>query len=193
MATTHRSACIKPDNERLELLGDAVLDLIAADYLYRCFPQMDEGRLTKLKAKLISRVQLRRIAELDGLVREIEITKQHDLDARLIIGNVLEAIFGAIYLDQGYNISRDRAVLMFDRHCDLNELIDDLEDPKSQLLEWSQREKNPLRFQLEERSEGRFEAHVFVGDEHIASGGGRSKKKAEKVAAKQALMTLKLG
>ncbi len=192
LALMHRSNATAQDNERLELLGDAVLDLIVADYIFQRFPEMDEGFLTKLKSKFISRENLIEIARKEGLSTELDIAKQKDLDQDLIIGNVLEALFGAMYLDQGYEISRDRAIQMFERSSPVEGLLNDLHDPKSQLLEWAQKNKIQVRFAIDAKGRARFETRLYLDEELVAKGSGRSKKNSEKEAARRAIEELKI-
>ncbi|NNC83504.1 MAG: ribonuclease III [Flavobacteriales bacterium] len=192
LALVHRSSAENKDNERLELLGDAVLDLIVADFLYKDFPTLNEGELTKLKAKIISRDQLNSIGHQYGLVDELELVKQKDLDPSLIIGNVLEAIFGAMYLDQGYTLTHRAAIAMFKETCDVPLMLENLHDAKSLLLEWSQKKKKALNFRVRPKPDGRFKASIYIGDMLIAQGEGRSKKKAEKEAAKRALAVIEI-
>ncbi len=187
LALTHRSHTSEKDNERLELLGDAVLDLIVADYIYRQFPEMDEGLLTKLKSKFISRENLIDIARKEGLIEGLDLYKQKDLEQKVIIGNVLEAIFGAIYIDQGYDIAKDRAINMFQRSSPVEHLLSDIHDPKSQLLEWAQKQKMAIRFAIDAKGRDRFEARLYLDQELIATGTGKSKKKSEKDAARIAI------
>jgi ribonuclease-3 len=190
LALTHRSHSAGADNERLELLGDAVLDLIVADYIYHRFQEMDEGLLTKLKSKFISRDNLIAIANKEGLTQRLSLNKQKDLNQELIIGNVLEAIFGAIYIDQGYETCRNRAIRMFERSSPVEELLADIHDPKSQLLEWAQKSKKEIRFVIDSKGRDRFEARLFLDQELISKGIGKSKKKSEKNAARKAITEL---
>ncbi len=190
LALTHRSHSSGADNERLELLGDAVLDLIVADYIYHRFQEMDEGLLTKLKSKFISRDNLITISNKEGLTEGLILSKQKDLDQELIIGNVLEAIFGAIYIDQGYDICRNRAILMFERSSPVEDLLTDMHDPKSQLLEWAQKCKKEIRFVIDAKGRDRFEARLFLDEDLISKGIGKSKKKSEKEAARIAIVEL---
>ena len=193
LALVHRSSGKKENNERLELLGDAVLDLVVADYLYSEYPKLNEGELTKLKSKLISRDQLNKIGHNIGMVDHLSLVKQRDLDPSLLIGNVLEAIFGAIYLDQGYQVSHLAGIKMFNNTCDLDDLLENIHDSKSLLLEWSQRRKKNIRFKVTPADQDSFIARIFIDDMLIAQGDGRSKKKAEKAAAKKALEVIEIG
>ena len=193
LALIHRSYTSGEDNERLELLGDAVLDLIVADYIFQGFPEMDEGLLTKLKSKFISRENLIEIANKEGLTEGLEIERQKDLDQELIIGNVLEALFGAMYMDQGYDIARDRAIRMFERSSPVEGLIKDLHDPKSQILEWAQKYKREIRFAIDNKGRDEFQARLYLDEQLIAKGLGKTKKKSEKEASRRAIEDLKIG
>jgi ribonuclease-3 len=194
LSLVHRSSSIESaDNERLELLGDAVLDLVVVDHLYRLFPDLDEGKLTKLKSKIVSREHLSALAIQLGLVERLSLVKQKELSPELLIGNVLEAIFGAIYLEQGFEIAQLRALKMIEDHIGLDSLFVDLVDAKSKLLEQAQKNKWNIVFSVKEESresEYRFSARVKYGDRILGQGKGSSKKKAEKSAAAQALKTL---
>ncbi|NND94414.1 MAG: ribonuclease III [Flavobacteriales bacterium] len=190
LALIHRSSPGAENNERLELLGDAVLDLIVADYLFHNFPELNEGELTKLKAKLISREQLNQIGHEIGLVENLNLEKQKDLDPSLLIGNVLEAIFGAVYLDQGYQKTKQVAVKMFEQTCDIRTLSENLHDAKSLLLEWSQKARKNIRIKIHPEENENFRAKIYIGETLIAQGEGRSKKRAEKNAARKALKVI---
>jgi len=193
LALTHRSATKGDDNERLELLGDAVLDLVVADHLYVQYPNLDEGKLTKLKAKLVSRERLSGLAINLGLNKNLMITRQRDLEVELIIGNVLEAIFGAMYLEQGFEVSKARAMKMMNDHVIIDTLLLDLVDAKSKLLELAQKKRWNISFVVREEprsSDMKFSATVKWDERILGTGKGNSKKKAEKEASVHALETI---
>lgn len=186
-------------NERLEFLGDAILSLIVSDYLYRKFPQKDEGDLTKLKSVLVSRELLAQRARKIGLGEFLFLGNGEEnsggRDRSSIISNAYEALIGAIYLDGGL-----QAVKEFVE----NQLLSDLEaivatkldtNFKSQLLELSQGRNwgEPLYSVKEERGPDHnkiFVVEVKVQGKTLGVGSGASKKKAEQMAAQQALEKL---
>ncbi len=191
----HCSVTDKKNNERLEYLGDAVLDLIVADILYKEYPDLNEGQLTKLKSKLVSRDNFRKLAIALNMHTDLPIQKQKDLEAEKIIGNVLEAVFGAMYYDQGYEVTKDRATNMFRTHCSMEEMIENMVDPKSSLLEWAQKHKRRLKFQMKEipNLKGpRFQAEVLLDGQPLCKGEGSSKKRAQMSASRKAMEELRM-
>jgi len=194
-AIIHRSVSDGRNNERLEYLGDAVLDLIVADLLFRDYPDLKEGELTKLKSRLVSRENFRRIGMSMSIAELLPLKKQHDLRAENIIGNVVEALFGAIYLDQGYGIAKDRALKMIDEHCCMEEMLSTMVDPKSELLEWAQKNRRKLKFSTQEVGRNGspvFKAQILLDDQARWVGEGSSKKRAQMAAARLALGELSI-
>jgi ribonuclease-3 len=192
-AFTHRSAALERDNERLELLGDAVLDLCVAHHLHDRYPHLKEGALTKLKSKLVSRERVQTLAIEMGLAQHLELVKQKDLDPELIIGNVFEAIWGAMYLDQGFECTKERVIRILTAKMDTDALLEDLLDAKSKLLELAQKERLDIRIHVSEQprtSPYRFKAEVKLESDLVGVGHGNSKKKAEKEASIEALRVL---
>lgn len=194
-ALRHRSAAtkngegLKNSNERLEFLGDSVLDMVIAEYLYKEFPDTTEGQLTKMKAKVVSRRTLNKLAQNIGLekVMELKMGKQ-DLHPS-IIGNAFEAIIGAVYLERGFNFTKQSVVNLMRSHG-LEDLVHAVVDFKSKLHEWCQKEKKTLAFQVVNESQSGGEPHfdiaVRVDNVQLGLGKGRSKKVAEQLAAEQA-------
>jgi ribonuclease III len=194
-ALRHASAAqkIKPglknSNERLEFLGDAVLDAIVAHYLYTKHPLTPEGELTKMKSKVVRRENLNTIGytlRLDELLH-LNLGRQEMHDS--IVGNALEAIIGAIYLEQGYNVTRD-IVLKILKQQGLDTKVHDDVDYKSKLHEWSQKYKRTLEFKvLDHRNEGGasfYKVVLLVDGAEYGAGEGGSKKVAEQKASRQA-------
>lgn len=180
---------VKNSNERLEFLGDTILDVVVAEYLYDKYPKLQEGELTKMKSKVVSRVNLNQIAQALNIqdVLEVNIGKQ-DLH-HSILGNALEAIVGAIYLDKGYKFTQ-KIVLKFLKREGLNERIQTDVDFKSKLHEWSQKHRKTLKFKViyESQKGGTTEyvVELFINGKSKAEGKGKSKKLAEQEAAKKA-------
>jgi ribonuclease-3 len=182
-----------PDNERLEFLGDAVLDLIIAEILFVKFPYQGEGFLTEMRSKMVSRDKLGKLSNKMGLVSLIEYDRQitlRPMQLDTMGGNALEALIGAIYLDKGYKkvskFVRDRIV---EAHFDFRELQDSEISYKAKLIEWAQKSKAKLYFKLEkEFKKGKniyYEIQLVIDEKVIASDTNFSKKKAEELAAEK--------
>lgn len=190
LALCHKSHARKgkaQNNERLEFLGDAVVDLAIADYLYQQFPKKKEGELTKMRARLVSRKNLIDLAENLSVGKEIPVRKQFDLPRETIIGNTLEAIFGAMYYDQGFSKTKRIIIDVYKKYLDLDHLISKNADFKSMLQEWTQKRKKNIVYRCNEvskdSSKPEFEAEVFIDSSPFGKGRGKSKKIAEKKAA----------
>ena len=182
-------------NERLEFLGDSVLDSVVAEYLYHKFPQQDEGSLTKLKAKLVSRKSLSIMGESIAIRDHIQYLKGRSIKIATLEGNALEAIIGAIYLDRGYNVVKKVIEYhIFEKFVDLNKLLTEEIDFKSRLYIWAQKNKLNLEFVIKnEDHNGKFwvyESLVRINDKDYGMGSGTSKKAAEQIAAKQTLILM---
>lgn len=200
-ALIHRSFLEELDeddasNERLEFLGDAVLNLITAEYLFNLYPNKDEGFLTKVRAKIVNRNSLAESAEDIGLVKFLLINQNlsntFSRGARTILSDAFEALIGALYLDQGLDACRVfiRKVLI-DPIIDAGEHLVD-ENYKSQLLEYAQANKLELpnyKVILEEgpQHDRIFTVQVNIGDEIVGIGKGKNKKSAEQNAAQKAM------
>src|SRR6056297_942634 len=187
IAFTHKSASIVSDNhkfinnERLEFLGDAMLAAVIADYLFSYFPFKQEGFLTKMRSRIVSREQLNEIALNLGL--QYHIVAQAKMNGtKNIYGNALEAIIGAIYIDKGYNKTK-KFILekIIKGNINLYELIQNDSDYKSQIIEWAQKNHLDVKF-IDEEIESTesymqfFTSIIKVGDEVLGKGKGTSKK-----------------
>lgn len=184
------------NNERLEYLGDAVLDSIVADYLFRKYPHADEGFMTKVRARIVKR------KNLDYLATQIRIPSmiRHGVlpgnKAKHIYGNALEALVGAIYLDRGYRHARKFFLKrVLEKHIDLALLIEKDPDYKSRIIEWAQKSRIEVLFEsLEEHTSGQkyptFISTISLGGEKKGTGRGSAKKEAEQRAAREALQSL---
>ena len=185
------------NNERLEYLGDAVLGTIVAEYLFKKYPNADEGFLTKMRSKIVKRKTLNRIADDMG----IDVVLQENNDTRLsesMKGNALEALVGAIYLEKGFDTTRDIVVKKILRsHLDIRVLEDTDDNYKSQLLEYCQKNGNEIDYRVVERfkmdNRDRFKIAVYVNGKEIASGEDFNKKSAEQNASYKALKSLGIG
>lgn len=184
---------VRLNNERLEYLGDAVLDAIVADYLYSRFPEGDEGFMTKLRARIVKRKTLNYLAtqiEIPGMIKHIGIS---GIKSKHLYGNTLEALIGAIYIDRGYGAARKfftRKVL--EKHIDLTQLVKKDPDYKSRVIEWAQKNRVEIIFEsIEEHLSGgkspSFVSTIMLKGLPTGTGRGSSKKEAEQEAAKKAL------
>jgi ribonuclease-3 len=194
-AITHKSlssADTDTSNERLEFLGDAILDAVIAEYLYQRFPEEDEGYLTKIKSKVVSRKTLGEIAETMELRSVIRYQKGRSINLATIEGNAFEAIMGAIYLDGGYEaVKKCVQHHVFRKYVDLNRILEEEIDFKSRLFIWSQKKRLKLDFIVlsEENIGGNWQYTVMVtiNDTNYGRGAGSSKKMAEQAASKETL------
>ena len=186
----------KPSNERLEYLGDAVLNLVIADYLFKKFPFKTEGYLTDLRSKMVSRQQLNSVSAKMGVNDLLVYNKQDKLISKTTItGNALEALVGAIYTDRGYSIAMSfilkKMVVPF-----LN--IEDVEatsfNYKSKIMEWGQKEGKKINYLVvaEGGRQRPYQMMIMIEGENFGIGMDMNKKNAEKKAAQMAFEKLKL-
>ena len=201
-AFIHRSASYRMsdgtsiNNERLEYLGDAILDAVVADYLYTRFPHSDEGFLTQMKSKIVKRKQLNKLASRLGISMLMTANADINRTGKHVLGNAFEALVGAIYMDKGYR--RTRKFIINDiiiKYIDLDSLTYKETDFKSRLMEWAQKNRQEISFISKEKiiSGGTkiiFHTDVFILDELFGEGSGSSKKEAEQQAAEQALIKI---
>lgn len=195
-ALTHKSISNNMDNElsneRLEYLGDAILDAVIADFLFKKFPEEDEGYLTKIKSKIVSRRTLGMIGHEMEISSVLRYNKGRAIKLETVEGNAFEALIGAIYQDGGFE-SVQKSVMhhIFKKYVDLNQILVEEIDFKSKLFIWSQKNRLPIRFEvLEEKNIGpswNYLVMVVINDQEYGRGSGSSKKKAEQAAAKETL------
>jgi ribonuclease-3 len=195
-AVTHRSIAYHGQkdfsNERLEFLGDAILDSIIAEFLFQRFPEEDEGYLTKVKSKVVSRKTLSEIGEELELRSVLRYNKGRSINLSSLEGNAFEAIIGAIYLDSSYEVTKKIIYNhIFRKYVDLNKILEEEIDFKSKLFIWSQKRRLSLEFEVlrEENNHGTwfYEVIVLVNGTNYGKGTGNSKKLAEQAAAKETL------
>lgn len=196
VAFTHKSMAVESvgnyhvSNERMEYLGDAVLSLAVADYLFHTYPTQPEGFLTEMRSRIVSRVSLNRLSEKLGFGSYIRHSSDVGNSARSMGGNAFEALMGAIYLDRGYDFAKriiiERIVKV---HIDVDELQQTDANFKSKLLEWSQKQKKNLVFhQLDEIGEGHkkeFHIQVLIDGKPYGDAIDRSIRGAEQLAAEK--------
>ncbi len=182
------------NNERLEYLGDAVLGTIVAEYLFKKYPDSDEGFLTKMRSKIVKRNALNRLGDKMGI--DVFLSQQNALRlSKSMLGNAVEALIGAIYLEQGYDKTRHYVVQeILRKYVDVHELerVDD--NYKSQLLEWCQKNgmsvsyKLVARYKFEKRD--RFKVAVIIDGKRMGIADDFNKKSAEQMASGKAMVEL---
>lgn len=205
IAFIHKSASsfnqkgIDLNNERLEFLGDAILDAIIAEFLYNIFSFEDDGFLTKMKAKIVNRDMLNMIADKIGILEFIKAhTNNHRSNNTYIGGNAFEAIIGAVFLDKGYQQTKKFVINRIVRkHIDLYELEFSISDYKSHLLEWGQKNRIEVEIDTTESdnytdNKPEFVSKIIIEEKIQGYGMGRSKKEAEQNASKKALKHLNI-
>ncbi|MFM7769978.1 MAG: ribonuclease III [Bacteroidota bacterium] len=180
---------VKNSNERLEFLGDAILDGIVAHYLFTKYPALTEGELTKMKSKVVRRDNLNSIGFELKLYEVLQVNIGNQEMHESLMGNALEALFGAMFLDKGYKITRDVALQLLKKHG-LDERVHSDVDYKSKLHEWSQKYRKSLNYKVVgQKNNGPYmEYHIQleIDGEVVGQGRGGSKKAAEQIAAKEA-------
>ena len=192
LALTHKSLSTI-NNERLEFLGDAVLNLYVSERLFDTYENLKEGKLTRFKASIVSRENLQLVATEIGLSNHIKLGKGETLEENSILGNVLEAIIGAIFLDSSYA----RTIEVLDKLFQDNflELVEEkeLKDSKSTLQELLQKKYKSLpRYSLSNDSTNKLNKHFQIScfveaADLISHGEGKTRKKAELDAARNML------
>jgi ribonuclease-3 len=203
LAFVHKSAShfvfnnIKVNNERLEFLGDAILDSMVAEFLFSKFPDKEEGFLTQTRSKIVNRDNLNHMAIKLGIGNMI-ISKMSRDNHKSVYGDTLEALIGALYLDKGYERAR-KIVLerIIQSYININRLLETETDFKSRIIEWGQKQKKAVSFtsfeEMDEQSNSPvFITQLMVVDEIIGRGSGNSKKEAEQNAARQALQIIEV-
>ncbi len=200
-AFIHRSLHLKdpfgnPLNyERLEFLGDAMLGAIISKYIFNEVPTADEGYLTKMRSKIVSREHLNELGKELQLLSFVDSKVHKDHFGENIHGNVFEALVGAIYLDKGYKYCERFIYLkIIEPHVDIAKLEGKVISYKSLLIEWCQKEKKAFNFQVYEDSGNdpikHFSVKLFIDKQVVAKGRATSKKKAEENASKRAFFVL---
>ncbi len=199
LALTHKSALEKDDtgrilsNDRLEYLGDAMLSAIIAQELYNRYPEGSEGFLTKTRSKIVNRSQLNSIAYAMGLADIIFTKLQTDPTKTHVLGDALEALVGAVFIDRGYKFCREFIIKeILDKHIDIDKLTQEDYNYKSLLIEWSQKNKKSILFTTDELHSTGGEAPAFIStvtieEEKAGVGEGTSKKEAQQNAARIAM------
>ncbi len=197
-ALTHRSFG-QPNNERLEFLGDSVVNHVVALALFMRFPALHEGELSRLRANLVCQETLFEVADEVGLGAHLRLGdgehKSGGARRPSILSDALEAVFAAIYLDGGFDAAKTVVDALFARRLDALDPARTLKDPKTRLQEWLQARGRPLpKYTLvDTRGEAHlreFEVECFVGAALRTRGVGTSRRSAEQSAAQAAMETL---
>lgn len=183
----------RESNERLEYLGDALLGAIVAEYLFKKYPFEEEGFLSEIRSRIVNREMLNEVAQkmgLDSLIQH-DSSRRSYTTHRSMNGDALEALVGAIYLDQGFLFCQQFVLhRLLQNHYDLDQIITQNKNFKSTLIQWSQRENKALKFEVIKEVNNRkgyreFVVEIYVANQAIAQGQGLTKKKAEQAAAEK--------
>jgi len=182
------------NNERLEFLGDAVLGTIVAEYLFKKYPNANEGFLTKMRSKIVKRKSLNKIGDRMGLDLILEEYNQTHL-SRSMLGNAVEALVGAVYLEQGYSKTKRYVVQKILRnYVNVHRLEKVDENYKSQLLEHCQKNGQTVSYKLLARykfeKRDRFKVAVLIDGKKLATADDFNKKSAEQTASEKAMLSL---
>ena len=202
-ALLHKSTAVRSEkgrplnNERLEFLGDAILDAIGGDIVYQHFEGKREGFLTNTRSKIVQRETLNKLAVEIGLDKLIKYSTRSSSHNSYMYGNAFEAFIGAIYLDRGYECCKqfmERRII--EPYIDLDKLSRKEVNFKSKLIEWSQKNKMEVSFELIEQSLDKENNPVFQTEVRIegilgGSGTGYSKKESQQNAAQMTLKKIK--
>ena len=191
LALLHKSKNKEESNERLEYLGDAVLNLIVAEHLFKKYPYKNEGFLTKIRSKIVSRESLNNIGRKIGLKEIINFKslEKSSKSFKSIYGDALEAIIGAVYLDVGFEYCQEYVVKnIIIPFFNFNELTNFTHNFKSRIIEWSQKEKKLLKFvskkKVNKKNISQFQSILYIDNKEISIGFGNNKKNAEKDASR---------
>lgn len=202
-ALLHKSSSVRSEegrqlnNERLEFLGDAILDAVVGDVVYKRFPGKREGFLTNTRSKIVQRETLNKLAVEIGLDKLVIYSSRSSSHNSYMHGNAFEAFVGAVYLDQGYDRCKDfLEKRIINQYIDLETISRKEVNFKSKLIEWSQKSKLEVSFELIEQftdKEGNpvFQTEILILGLSAGTGVGYSKKESQQNAAKMALKKIK--
>lgn len=196
LAFKHKSASqesikdYKISNERLEYLGDAILSAVVADYLFKKFPTKNEGFLTEMRSRIVSRASLNKLSQKLGFEQLIDYSRDNHSKFKSLGGDAFEAFIGALYLDKGYKFTRN---IIINRIIKLHINLEALENTdfnfKSKLIEWSQKEKRHVEFKvISENGEvynKLYVIQVLIDDKEFGKASDFSIKGAEQLAAEK--------
>jgi ribonuclease-3 len=203
IAFIHRSASYKlPDgqrinNERLEYLGDAILDAILSDYLFEKFADSSEGFLTKIRSRIVNRDVLNQLAVSMGINKILVSNVSTSHSTKNLYGDALEALIGAVFIDKGFHKTKKLFIKnVFNKYLNLESIVSTDTDYKSLVFEWVQKNKANLIFTYNEEHDfdsrkSVFSTTLFINKEEFGKGQGVSKKEAEQEASNQAWRRIK--
>lgn len=196
LAFTHRSATIIDykdkiyNNERLEFLGDSILDAIVSDYLYRNYPDFDEGQLTQTRSKMVNTNQLVFYSQKLEL-EKFMIFSAENLNNKHLFADLLEALIGAIYLDKGFKKTYRFVVsVLIEKFTDVDKLIKTEQNHKSRIIQYCQKKNIEFNYDTLGDANGIFLSKLILNGKQIAEGRGRTKKEAEQKASLNALLRI---
>jgi ribonuclease-3 len=198
VATTLNKAGAKNSNERLEFLGDAILGSVVAELLFKKYPYKGEGFLTEMRSKIVSRSHLNQLSKklgIDELIQYDSRMIQFPNKQGSLLGDAFEALIGAIFLDKGYEFTRNFIIKRIIRpHVDIQVLEQTETNFKSRLIEWCQQTGKEVVFVQSENAEGdsdkMFTVDALINGQVYGTGKDYSKKSAEKLAAEKACEVL---
>jgi len=203
IAFIHRSASFtlpdgkKVNNERLEYLGDAVLDAILSDFLFEKFPDANEGFLTKIRSRIVNRDVLNQLAVSMGINKILVSNVSSAHPTKNLYGDAFEALIGVVFIDKGFKRTKKLFLKnVLKKYLDLNEIVNTDTDYKSLVFEWVQKHKSNLIFTYNEEYDFNLKKSVFstiliIDKKELGEGHGSSKKEAEQEASCQAWKRLK--
>ena len=187
------------DNERLEFLGDAILDAVVAEMLFMRYPSKQEGFLTEMRMRVVNREQMSYLANRLGLIQLMNLKPEllkHPTAVKSIAGNAMEALIGALYLDHGYSKSKTFITQrLIGQYLDLEKLMNTTISYKAVLLKWAQQQKKTVSWKHKTDTHGRKDLYVvsvLIDDEVVASDKNLSRKKAEELCCEKACRTLQI-
>lgn len=202
IALTHKSLSSdvnghKINNERLEFLGDAVLDLVVGNYLYQRYPFQGEGFLTEMRCKIVSRASLNELASKIGLNEQMIYDRSHQNVGKCMGGNGLEALIGAVYLDRGYRrTNRFIVKKLLNRYMDISSIETKGWNYKGKLIDWGQRHHKKITFEVartikaNRRSPLQYEVNLLINDRKAETATHDTIKQAEQLAAEKAFLKI---
>jgi ribonuclease-3 len=203
IAFIHRSASFtlpdgnKVNNERLEFLGDAILDAILSDFLFEKFPDASEGFMTKIRARIVNRDVLNDLSVSMGIHKVLLCNVNSNHPTKNLYGDALEALIGSVFLDMGFRKTKKLFIRnVLNKYLDLEMIVNTDPDYKSLVFEWVQKHKTNLIFTYNEEydfnlKKSVFSTTLFINKEEYGKGQGASKKEAEQLAASQAFKRIK--
>ncbi|MBC7410948.1 MAG: ribonuclease III [Bacteroidia bacterium] len=181
--------------ERLEFLGDAILGTIISDFLYRRYPTRDEGFMSQMRSRVVSKESLSKISSKMGLDSLINVNLENNRNQKSIREDLFEALIGAIYMDKGYAVAQTFVLTrVLKIYIDFDEVETIDTDYKSQLIRYAQAQKLPIDFSILNddiaAQNNKYTVQLFLNNVMVGEGTSFSKKKAEQIASQMALLKI---